>query len=89
MELILTCADGICDASDRLCAVVVAPESGLRRAMSDFITIYGFGAGIFLKNHTKDYCTDIEDMVAELIEERNASITSVGDAVDLILRRKN
>ena len=89
MELILACADGICDASDKLCAVAVAPESGLRRAISDFITIYGFGAGIFLKNRTKDFCTEIEDMVAELIDERNASITSVGDAVDLLLRRKN
>ena len=32
---------------------------------------------------------EIEDMADELISERNASINSVGDAVDLILRRKS
>ena len=89
MELILSCASDISGVSDNLTRVATAADSGLRHAIADFIAIYGFGAGPFLKKHTKDSCVEIEDMADELISERNASINSVGDAVDLILRRKS
>lgn len=89
IELILSAADGICDASRSMIAVATSAESGLRRALSDFISIYGFGAGIFLKKRTKDSCDEIPEIIDELIDERNASITSIGDAVDILLHRKN
>ncbi len=89
IELIISCADGICDVSHAMTARVVAEDSGLRRALADFIAVYGFGAGLFLKKRIKDCSTELEDIVDELMDERNASITSFGDAVDILLRRKN
>ncbi len=89
IKLILSCASDICDVSDELTELAISDESGLRHAISGFIAIYGLGAWAFLKKHTKDACTDIEDLADELIGERNASINSVGDAVDILLRRNN
>ena len=89
MELILSCASEISDISGAFASIVVSEESGLRRAISDFIAIYGFGAAIFLKKQTKDSCAELEELCGELIGERNASITSVGDAVDILLRRNS
>ena len=89
MELILSCASDISSVSDSLTRLATAEDSGLARAIADFIALYGFGAGPFLKKHTKDSCVEIEEMAEELIAERNASINSVGDAVDILLRRNS
>ena len=88
IELIISCAIDICSVSNTLTSLVCGSESGLRRAVSDFIAIYGLGAGQLLKRLTKDSCDEIEEICDELIDERNASINSVGDALDLFLRRK-
>lgn len=88
IELIISCASDICSASDSLVVFVKQDDSGLKRAISDFISLYGLGAGQVLKKCTADAHYSIESMAEDLIAERNASISSVGDAVDLILRRK-
>lgn len=87
-ELIISRASEVCDAARVLCALAAGVESGLRKALSEFISTYGLGAGLFLKKQTKETNPEIEEMAEELIEERNASIQSPTDAIDLILRRK-
>lgn len=86
--LIISCASDICDASSELGDMVASDDSGLRRAMASFVDVYGLGAGLFLKKHCEDAYFVIGDIADELIEERNASINSVEDAVNLVLRRK-
>lgn len=88
IELILCSASDICNVSDNLATLVCDDESGLKRAIADFITMLGFAAGPVLKKFTKEGYSDIEEMADELIAERNTSINSVGDAVDIFLRRK-
>ena len=86
-ELIITCASDICDASSELGDIVCDPESGLKRALASFVDVYGLGAGIFFKKHCEEAYFAIGDIADELIEERNASIGSVEDAVNLVLRK--
>lgn len=88
IELVISCASEICDASDSLAEVAMSDTSGLKGAISEFIAFYGPGSGSFLKKHTKDAYFEIEELVSELIEERNDSINTVGDAVNFLLRRK-
>ena len=89
IELIINCASDILGLSSELEKLVLDPSSGLKRAISDFIAILGIAAGPLLKKYTKDSSPEIEELCSELISERNASISSARDAVDLILRRKN
>ena len=88
MGYIISCASAICDASDTLSALVIDDESGLRDAIKDFINFFGPGAGIYLRSKTKEAYFAIEEICDELIEQRNAMISSVGEAVNFILRRK-
>lgn len=87
-ELIIGCASDICEASGELADIVCNEESGLRRALASFVETYGLGAGRFFKKHCEDAYFAIGDIADELIEDRNASIGSVEDAVNLVLRRK-
>ena len=89
IELIINCASDILGLSSELEKLVLDPSSGLKRAISDFIATLGIAAGPLLKKYTKDSSPEIEELCSELIAERNASISSARDAVDLILRRKN
>ena len=89
IELIINCASDICELSADLSKMVLSPESGLKRAISDFIAVLGIAAGPLLKKYTKDSSSEIEDLCNDLIAERNASISSAREAFDLILRRKN
>lgn len=88
IALILNCASEIANVSGPLAAVVCHADSGLREAISEFVALYGLGAGQQLKKNARDSHPDIEDMCDEVIAERNRSIRSVGDAVDLLIRRK-
>ncbi len=89
IELVISCASEICDASDDLAEIVMRDESGIKAAISEFIAFYGPGAGSFLKKQTKDAYFEIEELVDELIDERNDSINSPRDAVNFLLRRNN
>ena len=88
IALIISRASEICDASDSLARVALADACGLRVAIESFVAEYGIGAGILLKKITKEANADIDDMVDDAIDKRNASIQSPRDAVDLFLRRK-
>ena len=88
IDHIISCASAICDASDALADMVNNDESGLRSAIKDFIELYGPGAGVYLKKKTRDTYFAIEEIAEELIEQRNATISSVGDAVNFLLRKK-
>ena len=87
VELVVSCASDICEASDALVAIAMTDESGIRKCISEYIAFYGPGAGSFLKKLTKDANFEIEELVAELIDERNDSINSPRDAVNFLLRR--
>ena len=87
VELVVSCASDICEASDALVAIVMTDESGIRKCISEYIAFYGPGAGSFLKKLTKDANFEIEELVAELIEQRNDTINSPRDAVNFLLRR--
>lgn len=87
-SLVLSCASSICDASGELAEIVIDSGSGLREALSEFISFYGIGAAIFLKRRTSESHFGITDIIDELIDDRNSSIRSVDDALDIILRRK-
>ena len=87
-ELIIGCASDICEAANELADIACDDKSGLRRALSAFVDLYGLGAGHFFKKHCEEAYFAIGDITEELIEERNASIESVEDAVNLVLRRK-
>ncbi|MBO7196867.1 MAG: hypothetical protein J6V80_06065 [Clostridia bacterium] len=88
IEHIITCASGMCDASDTIANLVVDDESGLRAAIKEFADMYGPGAGSYLKKKTRESYFAIEEIAEEVIEERNATIRSVGDAVNFLFRRK-
>ena len=88
MELMISCASEICDTSDELAALIMMDESGLKRVIKEFIDYFGPSAGILLKKHTKDAYFEIEELVSELIEERNDSINTIGDVVNFLLNRK-
>ncbi len=88
IELLITTASGICDASDELATAVMDDDSGLRQAISEYVSFFGPGAGIVLKKKTQDAYFEIEELVEQVIEDRNAGISSVSDAVDFLLRRK-
>ena len=88
IELVISAASGVCDASDELSNAVLDDESGLRQAISEFLSFYGPGAGRLLKKYTEDAYFEIEEMVEQVVEDRNAGISSVSDAVDFLLRRK-
>ncbi len=88
-ELIIACASEICEASNVLADVVCDEKSGLKRALAEFTRTYGLGAGRFFKKHCEDAYFGIADIAEELIEDRNASIGSVEDAVNLVLRKNN
>ena len=88
IELIISCASEICDADDRLAEIAMKDASGLNGAISEFIAFYGPGAGAFLKKQTKDAFFEIEELVEELIDERNDNINTPIDAVNFLLRRK-
>ncbi len=88
ISLILGCATDICNASQTLATLVRHDDSGLREAVTEFVNLYGLGAGGVLKKHLRDSDPDIEEICDEVITERNKSIKSVGDAVDLIFKRK-
>ena len=87
-EMLLLCVSDICDVSGELAEAVCDPSSGLKKALSEFFGIYGIGARVFLKKHFEDGYFGVADIFDELVEERNSSISSVSDAVDLVLRRK-
>lgn len=84
MELVISCATEICDASDDLAEIAMREEHGLKKVISDFISSYGLGAGIFLKKQIKDAYFEIEELALELIEERNDAISSPKDAINLL-----
>ena len=88
IELILTCVADICSASYGYVDIVCDDSNGLRRAMEDFIELYGIGAGLFLKQRTDNCPPEVQEIAAELIKARNANITSVREAIDLVLRRR-
>ena len=87
-ELLINCVSDICDASGELADIATSEDCGLGGALKAFISTYGLGAGMFLKKRCEESYFAIGDMVDELIEERNAAITSFDDAIDLVLRRK-
>lgn len=87
-ELVIDCVSDICDASGELAEIACSEDSGLRRALASFVETYGLGAGLFFKKHCENVYYAISDITDELIEDRNASIGSVEDAVNLVLRRK-
>ena len=88
VKLIIDCASDICNASSLLGDLVCDDQSGLREALSEFVKIYGLGAGMLFKKCTEEAYFAIGDITEELIEDRNASIGSVEDAVNLVFRKK-
>ena len=89
MALMISCASEICDTSDELAALVMMDESGLKRVIKEYIDYFGPSAGILLKKHTKDAYFEIEELVSDLIQERNDSINSLEDVLNFLLNRKN
>ena len=89
IELVISCASEICDASDDLAGVVMSDESGLKRVIADFISFYGIGAGAFLKKRTKDAYFEIEELASELVKDRNDAIGGPIDAINLLLGKKD
>ena len=87
IELVISCASEICDASDDLAKIVMSDESGIKDAITEFIAFYGLGSGSLLKKLTKDAYFEIEELSAELIDERNDSINTPRDAVNFLLGR--
>ena len=88
IELVMTSAADICDVSDDLADVVMDDSCGLREAIASFIAFFGPGAGLILKKHAKDAYFEIDELVAEMIDDRRSSINSFGDAMDYFFRRK-
>ncbi len=88
IELVLSSASEICNASGELADAVTDKKSGLRQALSEFVSFYGPGAGSFLRKKTQELYFEIEELAEAAIEERNAGISSVSDAVNFLLRRK-
>ena len=87
IELVITTSSAICEASDELSSLVLDDDSGIRKALSEFISFFGPGSGLLLKKKMADAYFEIEEIAEELIDERNSSISSVSDAVDFLLRR--
>ena len=88
IELVIASSSAICEVSDELESLVLDDECGLRKALSEFISFFGPGAGVLLKKKLADAYFEIEEIAEELIEERNSNISSVSDAVDFLFRRK-
>ena len=87
VELLLGCIKDICDVSPVFAANVCHTTSGLKRVLKDFFNVWGAGARIHLKKHFKDGYEGVVDIMDELVESRNATITSFDDLKDLLLKR--
>ena len=87
VELLLDCIKDICDVSPVFAANVCHTTSGLKRVLHDFFNVWGAGARVHLKKHFKDGYEGVVDIMDELVEQRNATITSFDDLKDLLLKR--
>ena len=87
VELLLDCIKDICEVSPVFAANVCHTTSGLKRVLHDFFNVWGAGARIHLKKHFKDGYEGVVDIMDELVEQRNATITSFDDLKDLLLKR--
>ena len=87
MELLLSCIAEICDASGSFVSLVFSESSGIRRALTEFIGVYGVGAWLFIKKHGEGCPDRLFELASELAKERYSAISSFDDAVDFILRR--
>lgn len=86
VEIALECAVEICRVTDDYGYLVCGDESGFGRAVDDFINLFGIGAGIYLYTRTKDAPHQIREIIKYQVRKRNASIASVQDVIDLIIK---
>ena len=87
VDLLLDCIKDICDVSPVFAANVCHSTSGLKRVLHDFFNVWGVGARIHLKKHFKDGYEGVVDIMDELVEQRNASITSFDELKALLFKR--
>ena len=88
IELVISCASEISDASDSLAELVISEDSGLKSAIGQYLSSNGRSACSFLKKLSKDAYFEIEELIGELIDERKESYNPIGDAIGLIFKRK-
>jgi hypothetical protein len=86
-ELLLGCILEICDVSPTFASDVCNSTSGLKRILHDFFNVWGVGARIHLKKHFKDGYDGVIDIMDELVQQRNASISSFEDIKDILFKR--
>ncbi len=88
MELILHCISEIYKANHTLYDVICDSESGVDRMMTDFVYAYGIGARGFVRRKGKGCPYDIFDSARDIVKERNSSVSSFDDFMDIFFRRK-
>ena len=86
VEIALECAVEICGVSDDYGYLVCDDESGLGRAVDDFINLFGIGAGIYLITRLGEAPHQIREIVKYQLKKRNASISSAQDVWDIITK---
>ena len=88
MELVLFCIGEINSAGSEYSELLSSKRTGIDMILDDFITSYGVGAWIFLKQKGKNCPDSVFSKAEEIIKDRYTSISSFEDAVDIIFRRK-
>ena len=87
MELLLSCIEGMCVASDDFEELILNPSCGLEHVINEFVGIYGIGAWMFIKQHSQGCPDAVMEMASASSKEQYKSVNSFSDAVDLVLRK--
>ncbi len=84
VELLLSFVIELCYVFGDYDVSVLAESTGIHKCIESFIESYGIGAGGFLKKYILNAPDELQEIVNELIKERNSRIGGVRDVVDLV-----
>ena len=84
IELILSNAVELCYVFSDYESIVLSERGGLPKCIESFIESYGIGAGTYIKKILLNAPDELNEMIDELVKERNSRISGVRDVVDLL-----